>query len=273
MIPFGDKVTDYFRKYQSAQTHLDGILHALRDGQDELGKDNAALNLEKQYLWDAMGRLNQYVYVAERLDARLAGQDRRARGHRPRQGQGAARGRAVLRPPEAPGPADPAGRLDPELPGDRHHHQEQHRADQGRRPGLDDDGLGAAHRGHRRPGAGQPEARPRPDHGAQHHDVRDDRAHLARCSRDNSACNPAAGGVGDHRARPAAGGVRQHLRDDGRHRHVQGPGPGHHGRDHRHPGDRGRASPRPTSSGSQRQRRAGVATGPLDLGESAGAGR
>ena len=72
MVPFGDKVTDYFRKYQSAQSHLDGILHALRDGQDELAKDNAALNMEKQYLWDAMGRLNQYVYVAERLDARLA---------------------------------------------------------------------------------------------------------------------------------------------------------------------------------------------------------
>ena len=72
LVPFGDRVTDYFRKYQSAQGHLDGILHALRDGQDELGKDNAALNLEKQYLWDAMARLNQYVYVAERLDARLA---------------------------------------------------------------------------------------------------------------------------------------------------------------------------------------------------------
>jgi uncharacterized protein YaaN involved in tellurite resistance len=72
MVPFGDKVTDYFRRYQSAQAHLDGILHALRDGQDELGKDNAALNLEKQYLWDAMARLNQYVYVAERLDARLS---------------------------------------------------------------------------------------------------------------------------------------------------------------------------------------------------------
>jgi uncharacterized protein YaaN involved in tellurite resistance len=72
MIPFGDKIEDYFRKYQSAQSHLEGILHALRDGQDELGKDNAALNLEKQQLWDAMGRLNQYVYVAERLDARLS---------------------------------------------------------------------------------------------------------------------------------------------------------------------------------------------------------
>ncbi|TDD59790.1 toxic anion resistance protein [Kribbella antibiotica] len=72
MIPFGDKIEDYFRKYQSAQTHLEGILHSLRNGQDELGKDNAALNLEKQNLWDAMTRLNQYVYVAERLDARLS---------------------------------------------------------------------------------------------------------------------------------------------------------------------------------------------------------
>ena len=72
MIPFGDRLNDYFRKYQSAQSHIDAILHALRDGQDELGKDNGALNLEKQQLWEAMGRLNQYVYVAERLDARLS---------------------------------------------------------------------------------------------------------------------------------------------------------------------------------------------------------
>ena len=72
MLPFGDKINDYFRKYQSAQSHLDAILHALRDGQDELRKDNAALNLEKGELWAAMARLNQYVYVAERLDARLA---------------------------------------------------------------------------------------------------------------------------------------------------------------------------------------------------------
>ena len=72
MIPFGDKVTDYFRRYQSAQTQLNGILHSLRSGQDELTKDNVALNLEKTNLWGAMGRLNQYIYIAERLDLRLA---------------------------------------------------------------------------------------------------------------------------------------------------------------------------------------------------------
>jgi uncharacterized protein YaaN involved in tellurite resistance len=74
MIPFGDKIVDYFRKYQAAQSHLNGILHSLRNGQDELAKDNAALNLEKQNLWATMGRLNQYVYVAERLDAKLSAQ-------------------------------------------------------------------------------------------------------------------------------------------------------------------------------------------------------
>ena len=74
LLPFGDKVTDYFRKYQSAQSHLNGILHSLQSGQDELVKDNVALNLEKKNLWESMGRLNQYVYVAERLDAKLAAQ-------------------------------------------------------------------------------------------------------------------------------------------------------------------------------------------------------
>ncbi|MGC5583492.1 toxic anion resistance protein [Ornithinimicrobium sp. W1679] len=72
MIPFGDRLRDYFRKYESAEKHLDGILHALRSGQDELAKDNAALNMEKQQLWDSMGRLNQYVYIAEQLDARVS---------------------------------------------------------------------------------------------------------------------------------------------------------------------------------------------------------
>jgi len=71
MIPFGDKVADYFRRYQGAQNHLDAILHGLRKGEDELVRDNVALNLEKQNLWTVMSRLNAYIYVAEQLDGRL----------------------------------------------------------------------------------------------------------------------------------------------------------------------------------------------------------
>src|SRR3954447_7560289 len=72
IIPMGDKVVDYFRRYQSAQSQLNGILHSLRNGQDELQRDNVALTMEKTNLWAAMGRLNQYVYIAERLDAKLS---------------------------------------------------------------------------------------------------------------------------------------------------------------------------------------------------------
>ncbi len=72
ILPFGDSLTDYFRRYESSQKQIDAIVKALYRGQDELRKDNAALNLEKQNLWDTMGRLNQYIYVASALDTQLA---------------------------------------------------------------------------------------------------------------------------------------------------------------------------------------------------------
>jgi uncharacterized protein YaaN involved in tellurite resistance len=71
LIPFGDKLQDYFRKYESAQGQLDGILTSLYSGQDELRKDNASLEQEKANLWDTMQRLGQYIYIAEHLDAAL----------------------------------------------------------------------------------------------------------------------------------------------------------------------------------------------------------
>lgn len=71
IIPFGDKIVDYFRKYESAQKHLDAIIKALYDGQDELRKDNAALEQEKVHLWDTMQRLAQYIYIAQHLDKEL----------------------------------------------------------------------------------------------------------------------------------------------------------------------------------------------------------
>lgn len=71
LIPFGDKLRDYFRRYESAQGQLDGILNSLYSGQDELRKDNASLEQEKANLWETMQRLGQYIYIAEHLDAAL----------------------------------------------------------------------------------------------------------------------------------------------------------------------------------------------------------
>jgi uncharacterized protein YaaN involved in tellurite resistance len=73
LLPFGarDKVRDYFDKYRSSQSHLDSIITSLYHGQDELQRDNAAIEQEKVNLWATMGRLRQYSYLARRLDDAL----------------------------------------------------------------------------------------------------------------------------------------------------------------------------------------------------------
>ena len=53
IIPFGNKLTNYFRSYQSAQTHIQSILNNLASGKDELIMDNAAIDVERQKLWEA----------------------------------------------------------------------------------------------------------------------------------------------------------------------------------------------------------------------------
>jgi len=70
-LPAGNQVTDYFRKYQSAQSNIEGIVQGLYRGQDELMRDNAAIEQEKVHLWDMKGRLEQYAYMAATLDEAL----------------------------------------------------------------------------------------------------------------------------------------------------------------------------------------------------------
>jgi uncharacterized protein YaaN involved in tellurite resistance len=71
LFPMGTKIQDYFREYQSAQTHLDAIIKSLYNGQDELRKDNAAVEQEKANAWHIMERLEQYVYVGKKIDAAI----------------------------------------------------------------------------------------------------------------------------------------------------------------------------------------------------------
>lgn len=71
VIPMGDRLVDYFRKYQSSQSHINAIIVSLYDGQDELRRDNADIEQEKSNLWSIMGRLRQYAYLAEQLDTGL----------------------------------------------------------------------------------------------------------------------------------------------------------------------------------------------------------
>ena len=71
IIPMGSKIKDYFLRYESAQSHLDAILRSLYDGQDELRKDNAAIEEEKVEAWAVMEGLEQYIYIGRRIDAAL----------------------------------------------------------------------------------------------------------------------------------------------------------------------------------------------------------
>jgi uncharacterized protein YaaN involved in tellurite resistance len=69
--PWGAQLNDYFRRYQSAQHHIEAIVASLYRGQDELLRDNAALEQEKVYLWALKTRLEQYTHMAGVLDESL----------------------------------------------------------------------------------------------------------------------------------------------------------------------------------------------------------
>ena len=71
VLPWGGGIQDYFRQYESAQTHLDAIMKSLYNGQDELRKDNAAVEEEKVNAWRIMERLEQYIYIGKKIDAAI----------------------------------------------------------------------------------------------------------------------------------------------------------------------------------------------------------
>ena len=71
ILPFGNKMRDYFDGYQSAQSHIAAILKRLASGKDELLMDNAAIDTERANLWAAMGRLEQMIHLSKAMDARL----------------------------------------------------------------------------------------------------------------------------------------------------------------------------------------------------------
>ncbi len=71
LIPFGGTVKNYFRQYQSSQTHISAILTRLASGKDELLMDNAAIDTERLNLWKTMHRLEQMIHISKTLDTKL----------------------------------------------------------------------------------------------------------------------------------------------------------------------------------------------------------
>ena len=67
-LPGGSKIEKYFDRYKSAQSQLDLITKALAASQDELRKDNAAIEQERGNLWTLMGSLTEYAVLLGQLD-------------------------------------------------------------------------------------------------------------------------------------------------------------------------------------------------------------
>jgi uncharacterized protein YaaN involved in tellurite resistance len=71
IIPFGNRLRDYFAKYESSQRNIDAIIQSLYRGQDELRQDDAALEQEKANVWAIKDKLQQYLYMSAQLDSAL----------------------------------------------------------------------------------------------------------------------------------------------------------------------------------------------------------
>ena len=99
MIPMGNedrRATS--RSTSRPRSSSTPIIKALDSGQDELRKDNAAIEQEKANLWAAMGKLTEYATLAKALDARRRAEDRPAEDQQPEAGRRDDVGRAVPDP-------------------------------------------------------------------------------------------------------------------------------------------------------------------------------
>ncbi|MFJ7201983.1 toxic anion resistance protein [Streptomyces sp. NPDC098789] len=70
-LPGGNRFRDHVAKYATSQATLNRIVGALRGGQDELRRDNAALHTERARLWETMGKLQEYVVLTDALDGAI----------------------------------------------------------------------------------------------------------------------------------------------------------------------------------------------------------
>ncbi|HEY0821701.1 MAG TPA: toxic anion resistance protein, partial [Rhizobacter sp.] len=72
IIPFGNKLKAYFRKFESAGSQLQKSMSQLYAARDDVQKDIVDIEATRTKLWDAMQKLAAAAQFATSLDARLA---------------------------------------------------------------------------------------------------------------------------------------------------------------------------------------------------------
>lgn len=79
IIPGGKKINRWLQRYETAGAQLDAIVKSLEAGKDELLRDNASLKQEQQNQWKAMHDLNEYIVLADKIDAEVTAEVARLR--------------------------------------------------------------------------------------------------------------------------------------------------------------------------------------------------
>ena len=72
LIPYGNKLQSYFRKYESAGSQLQKSMQQIYAARDGMQRDVVDIESTRGKLWDAMQKLSGAIYFAEALDSELA---------------------------------------------------------------------------------------------------------------------------------------------------------------------------------------------------------
>lgn len=72
LIPFGNRLQEYFRKFQSAGSQLQTIMSQVYAARDDMQRDAVEIEQVKGKLWEAMQVLKGVIHFATVLDAQLA---------------------------------------------------------------------------------------------------------------------------------------------------------------------------------------------------------
>jgi uncharacterized protein YaaN involved in tellurite resistance len=71
IIPYGNKLQAYFRKYQNASSQLEAAMLQVHAARDDMQKDVAAIDTTRAQVWEALQKLAAAARFATTLDSRL----------------------------------------------------------------------------------------------------------------------------------------------------------------------------------------------------------
>ncbi len=70
-VPFGNKLVNYMRRYQSAETQLAAIQGDILSAKDEVGKDVAEMGLARQQIWASLDKMEAAAFFIRTLDGKI----------------------------------------------------------------------------------------------------------------------------------------------------------------------------------------------------------